>query len=177
MQALCSHYGVAVGARAAPLVRVLLAICYPVAWPVSKVCSGHEFPLHEMRLYEVIGPLVKCVVVMNFHYMRRDYWSDWLRCVVIIGFHAIHITCARFFAHRIWWHLLHGKGRLVLMKVHIAPLIQNNATQWSGLFERRVVLIKFHDTKSIYKSTHHQASYRHLVPLLIFYPLYSWNMP
>lgn len=36
-QSICSHYGLAIGASVAPLVRVLVWICFPVAYPISKV--------------------------------------------------------------------------------------------------------------------------------------------
>lgn len=36
-QAVCSRYGLAVGAKMAPLVRVLVCIFFPVSYPISKV--------------------------------------------------------------------------------------------------------------------------------------------
>lgn len=36
-QAICTRYGLAVGATMAPVVRVLLVIMFPIAWPVSKL--------------------------------------------------------------------------------------------------------------------------------------------
>ncbi|CAA6657673.1 unnamed protein product [Spirodela intermedia] len=36
-QAVCSRYGLAIGAAVAPLVRVLVWICSPVAYPISKL--------------------------------------------------------------------------------------------------------------------------------------------
>ncbi|CAM6110966.1 unnamed protein product [Calypogeia fissa] len=36
-QAICSQYGLAVGATMAPVVKVLLVIMFPIAWPVSKL--------------------------------------------------------------------------------------------------------------------------------------------
>ncbi|KAL2906593.1 hypothetical protein RDABS01_005303 [Bienertia sinuspersici] len=36
-QAVCSRYGLAIGAAVAPLVRVLVWICFPVAYPISKL--------------------------------------------------------------------------------------------------------------------------------------------
>ncbi|KAK9271315.1 hypothetical protein L1049_026905 [Liquidambar formosana] len=36
-QAVCTHYGMAVGAALAPFVRVLLLVFYPIAYPISKV--------------------------------------------------------------------------------------------------------------------------------------------
>ncbi|KAE8647526.1 hypothetical protein Csa_004030 [Cucumis sativus] len=36
-QAVCSRYGLAVGATVAPFVRVLVWICFPVAYPISKL--------------------------------------------------------------------------------------------------------------------------------------------
>jgi len=36
-QSVCSRYGLAIGASVTPFVRVLVWICYPVAFPISKV--------------------------------------------------------------------------------------------------------------------------------------------
>lgn len=44
--AVCvSRYGVAIGSTLAPLVRVLMLLCAPITWPLSKVLDlvlGHE---------------------------------------------------------------------------------------------------------------------------------------
>ncbi|XP_028772781.1 DUF21 domain-containing protein At2g14520 isoform X2 [Neltuma alba] len=36
-QAVCSRYGLAIGAAVAPVVRVLVCICFPIAYPISKL--------------------------------------------------------------------------------------------------------------------------------------------
>lgn len=36
-QSVCSRYGLAIGATVAPLVRILVWICFPVAYPISKL--------------------------------------------------------------------------------------------------------------------------------------------
>ncbi|XP_058069660.1 DUF21 domain-containing protein At2g14520-like isoform X2 [Magnolia sinica] len=36
-QSVCSRHGLAIGAAVAPIVRVLVWICYPVAYPISKL--------------------------------------------------------------------------------------------------------------------------------------------
>ncbi|KAL9685200.1 hypothetical protein QQ045_022648 [Rhodiola kirilowii] len=44
-QSVCTRYGLAIGAAVAPAVRVLVWICYPFAFPISKVLDfllGHE---------------------------------------------------------------------------------------------------------------------------------------
>nr|XP_017188026.2 DUF21 domain-containing protein At2g14520-like isoform X2 [Malus domestica] len=43
-QSVCSRYGLAIGATVAPVVRVLVWICFPVAYPISKLLDfllGH----------------------------------------------------------------------------------------------------------------------------------------
>ncbi|KAL6347735.1 hypothetical protein AAG906_026264 [Vitis piasezkii] len=43
-QSVCSRYGLAIGATVAPMVRILVWICYPVAYPISKLLDfllGH----------------------------------------------------------------------------------------------------------------------------------------
>ncbi|KAL0384352.1 UNVERIFIED_CONTAM: DUF21 domain-containing protein [Sesamum radiatum] len=44
-QSVCSRYGLAIGAAVAPVVRVLVWICFPVAYPISKLLDlllGHR---------------------------------------------------------------------------------------------------------------------------------------
>ena len=36
-QAVCTRYGLAIGAALAPVVQILVWICFPVAYPISKV--------------------------------------------------------------------------------------------------------------------------------------------
>jgi metal transporter CNNM len=36
-QAICARHGVAIGAFFAPLVRVLMVVCAPIAWPLAKI--------------------------------------------------------------------------------------------------------------------------------------------
>ncbi|KAL6513122.1 DUF21 domain-containing protein [Orobanche gracilis] len=43
-QSVCSRYGLAVGAAMAPVVRILVCICFPIAYPISKLLDlllGH----------------------------------------------------------------------------------------------------------------------------------------
>ncbi|XP_078180376.1 DUF21 domain-containing protein At2g14520-like [Carex rostrata] len=43
-QSVCTRYGLAVGAKVVPLVRVLIFICFPIAYPISKLLDfllGH----------------------------------------------------------------------------------------------------------------------------------------
>ncbi|XP_074274762.1 DUF21 domain-containing protein At4g14240-like [Silene latifolia] len=47
-QAICSKYGLAVGANFAWLVRILMVVCYPLAYPIGKVLDallGHDTAL------------------------------------------------------------------------------------------------------------------------------------
>jgi len=39
-QALCKSFGLKIGAMTTPVVRVLLVLCYPIAWPIAKVLDG-----------------------------------------------------------------------------------------------------------------------------------------
>ncbi|KAK9129886.1 hypothetical protein Sjap_010373 [Stephania japonica] len=54
-QAICTRYGMKVGALAAPLVRVLLLLFFPIAYPISKVLDwmlgkGHAVLLRRAEL-------------------------------------------------------------------------------------------------------------------------------
>lgn len=48
-QALCARYGIAIGARMAWLVKLLIILTLPVTWPISKLLDW--FLGHEHRLY------------------------------------------------------------------------------------------------------------------------------
>lgn len=53
-QAICTRYGLAVGANFAGLVRILMIICYPIAYPIGKVNSkAITFELHFFEKYEM----------------------------------------------------------------------------------------------------------------------------
>ncbi|GJY75317.1 DUF21 domain-containing protein-like protein, partial [Tanacetum coccineum] len=44
-QSVCARHGLAIGAAVSPFVRVLVCICFPVAYPISKLLDhllGHE---------------------------------------------------------------------------------------------------------------------------------------
>ncbi|KAI7745998.1 hypothetical protein M8C21_026862 [Ambrosia artemisiifolia] len=44
-QSVCTRYGLAIGATVSPFVRVLVCVCFPVAYPISKLLDyllGHE---------------------------------------------------------------------------------------------------------------------------------------
>ncbi|XP_021890434.1 DUF21 domain-containing protein At2g14520-like isoform X3 [Carica papaya] len=49
-QAVCSRYGLAIGAKLAPFVRVLVWICFPVAYPISKVKFNFSLPCRLVLL-------------------------------------------------------------------------------------------------------------------------------
>ncbi|KAK7328042.1 hypothetical protein VNO77_22136 [Canavalia gladiata] len=46
-QSICSRHGLAIGATVAPVVRVLVWICFPVAYPISKLLDFLLGPRHE----------------------------------------------------------------------------------------------------------------------------------
>ncbi|XVF38133.1 hypothetical protein REPUB_Repub20aG0072500 [Reevesia pubescens] len=49
-QAICTRYGLAVGANFAGLVRILMIICYPIAYPIGKVNSeASTYDLHSVN--------------------------------------------------------------------------------------------------------------------------------
>ncbi|XP_006594657.1 DUF21 domain-containing protein At2g14520 isoform X2 [Glycine max] len=49
-QSICSRYGLAIGATVAPFVRVLVWICFPVAYPISKAGKGGELTHDETTI-------------------------------------------------------------------------------------------------------------------------------
>ncbi|KAL6964169.1 hypothetical protein U1Q18_035227 [Sarracenia purpurea var. burkii] len=55
-QSVCSRYGLAIGAAVAPVVRVLVWICFPVAFPISKVILVWLFTAILFHLFsKIIG--------------------------------------------------------------------------------------------------------------------------
>ncbi|KAI3425639.1 uncharacterized protein J3R85_010006 [Psidium guajava] len=58
-QAVCSRYGLAIGAAVAPVVQVLVFICFPVAYPISKLLDfllgeGHEALFRRAELKTLV---------------------------------------------------------------------------------------------------------------------------
>ena len=49
LQSVCSRYGLAIGAAVALAVLVLVFICFPVAYPISKV----RYAEHIIHLYQL----------------------------------------------------------------------------------------------------------------------------
>ncbi|GLC35752.1 hypothetical protein PLESTB_000490500 [Pleodorina starrii] len=59
-QSVCSRYGLAVGARLAPLVRLLMWLCSPVAWPMGKLLDlligpDHHTLFRRRQLKELVS--------------------------------------------------------------------------------------------------------------------------
>ncbi|TKY71567.1 DUF21 domain-containing protein [Spatholobus suberectus] len=59
-QSICSRYGLAIGATVAPFVRVLVWICFPVAYPISKLLDfllghRHEALFHRAELKTLVN--------------------------------------------------------------------------------------------------------------------------
>lgn len=54
-QAVCSRYGLSVGAKLSVLVRFIVIILFPVAYPISKVISANPRKLNEDVLIKIIN--------------------------------------------------------------------------------------------------------------------------
>ncbi|KAG2396181.1 DUF21 domain-containing protein [Vigna angularis] len=59
-QSICSRHGLAIGATVAPAVRVLVWICFPVAYPISKLLDfllghRHEALFHRAELKTLVN--------------------------------------------------------------------------------------------------------------------------
>lgn len=59
-QSVCSRYGLAIGASVTPFVRVLVWICYPVSFPISKV-THIEHTFYYFYLNKQRGNLISSV--------------------------------------------------------------------------------------------------------------------
>ncbi|CAI9786252.1 unnamed protein product [Fraxinus pennsylvanica] len=58
-QSVCSRYGLAIGATVAPVVRILVWICFPVAYPISKLLDlllgdGHRALFRRAELKTLV---------------------------------------------------------------------------------------------------------------------------
>ncbi|KAG8073262.1 hypothetical protein GUJ93_ZPchr0006g44203 [Zizania palustris] len=58
-QAICTRYGLSVGAKAAPVVRILLVVFFPVAYPISKLLDwvlgkGHVALMRRAELKTLV---------------------------------------------------------------------------------------------------------------------------
>ncbi|KAH1145836.1 hypothetical protein AAZV13_15G058500 [Glycine max] len=59
-QSICSRYGLAIGATVAPVVRVLVWVCFPVAYPISKLLDfllghRHKALFHRAELKTLVN--------------------------------------------------------------------------------------------------------------------------
>ncbi|CAI9770045.1 unnamed protein product [Fraxinus pennsylvanica] len=59
-QSVCSRYGLAIGATVAPMVRILVWICFPVAYPISKLLDlllgdGHRALFRRAELKTLVN--------------------------------------------------------------------------------------------------------------------------
>lgn len=61
-QAVCTRYGLAIGAALAPVVQILVWICFPVAYPISKVTYFGYVWMH-LIFFEM---LIKCFSMDNW---------------------------------------------------------------------------------------------------------------
>ena len=85
-QSVCSRYGLAIGSAVTPFVRVLLWVCFPVAYPISKLLDyllghGHValFRRAELKtLVDMHGNEV-CLTALSFLisscFSISFYWS------------------------------------------------------------------------------------------------------
>ncbi|XWS29670.1 hypothetical protein CRYUN_Cryun24cG0049800 [Craigia yunnanensis] len=58
-QAVCTRYGLAIGAKVVPFVQILIWICFPVAYPISKLLDlllgqGHEALFRRAELKTLV---------------------------------------------------------------------------------------------------------------------------
>lgn len=70
-QAVCSRYGLAIGAAVTPLVRLLVWICFPVAYPISKVTNLSMCYLHFAILFRFSSQQISI-----FHYFINPFFGS-----------------------------------------------------------------------------------------------------
>lgn len=78
-QAVCSRYGLAIGAAVTPLVRLLVWICFPVAYPISKVTNLSMCYLHFAILFRFSSQQISI-----FHYFINPFF--WFTSPVVRPF-------------------------------------------------------------------------------------------
>lgn len=69
-QAICSRYGLAVGANLVWLVRILMVVCYPVAWPIGKVnfhITCKEIGI--LYMFSFVFDLIDCNYFTTFRFL------------------------------------------------------------------------------------------------------------
>ena len=60
-QAICTRYGLAVGANFVWLVRILMVLCYPIAYPIGKVNQQN----HTIQFY--VPTLLQFYLLLSWH--------------------------------------------------------------------------------------------------------------
>lgn len=89
-QAICTRYGLAVGANFVWLVRVLMIICYPISYPIGKVIGVH----YTVELLGFILFSVFFFVFFSFHCFILSFpWS--VNCLLHDPYtwFPLHILC------------------------------------------------------------------------------------
>ncbi|KHN19050.1 DUF21 domain-containing protein [Glycine soja] len=85
-QSICSRYGLAIGATVAPFVRVLVWICFPVAYPISKLLDyllGHR--------HEALFRRAELKTLVNLH------GNELKTCIVSVLILFLHQYAAVYF--------------------------------------------------------------------------------
>lgn len=85
-QAVCSRYGLSVGARLAGVVRVLLLVFFPIAYPISKVSSFFKSRLIVLNISIfatwIPHKMIVCFSFFLFFFLLMvtldDCKDDWL---------------------------------------------------------------------------------------------------
>lgn len=68
-QAICTRYGLAVGANFVWLVRILMVLCYPIAYPIGKVSQQNH-----MIKFCVPTTVLQFYVLLSWHI----FWIPWI---------------------------------------------------------------------------------------------------
>ncbi|KAK6938821.1 CNNM, transmembrane domain [Dillenia turbinata] len=105
-QAVCTRYGMAVGAMLAPLVRLLLWVFFPIAYPISKVSLG-------FIIFLVTAIFCSCRWSAGFEDKRFYIWKM-LSALLSVKWGAM---CAAFgLDHYNFLDWMLGKGHSVLLR-------------------------------------------------------------
>jgi hypothetical protein len=94
-QAICSRFGLAVGANLVWLVKILMWICFPVAYPVGLVISFLWIYLIKVAFHHMNGEILK-----ESHFYRALCWS-------ILGSHSR--LSQKFVIFCLFWSLISGQ--------------------------------------------------------------------
>ncbi|PHT49648.1 DUF21 domain-containing protein [Capsicum baccatum] len=111
-QAICTRYGLAVGSNFVWLVRILMFLCYPIAYPIGKAGKGGELTHDETTI--ISGALDLTEKQRSFEQEQKDVQASRILCVAsFVGIPDLCLKLPALLLIPFPWHLPEEAGAAV----------------------------------------------------------------